>query len=278
MRPCRPTIRKALCLSVLAFPTAALMAEEPTRFAADRPVDCLHIKLDLNVDVEGRHVDGTASIDLAALRAVTTITLDANELEVHRVKVARDGAAPRGVRHLNDGTHLDVLLERPLAAGEKATLVIDYSVDNPSTGLHFFGPSDNEPDVPYVVWSQGESTFNSYWFPCFDHPNERQTTELVVTTSSNYAVSSNGRLLSKDANPRAGTVTYHWLQAQPHVAYLVSMIVGEFAITRETWRGKPVEYWVHPQYEERVSRSFRNTIRMLDFFSDSIGVEYPWDR
>ncbi|MHC4107350.1 MAG: M1 family aminopeptidase [Planctomycetota bacterium] len=278
MRPCHPSIRTALCLSVLAFPTAALVAEEPTRFAADRPVDCLHIKLDLNVDVESRHVDATATIDLTALRPVTTIRLDANELEVHGVKLARDGAALRDVRHLNDGSQLDVLLEKPLAAGEKATLVIDYTVDNPSTGLHFFGPSENEPDVPYVVWSQGESTFNSYWFPCFDNPNERQTTELVVTTSSDYAVSSNGRLLSKDENPRAGTVTYHWLQAQPHVAYLVSMIVGEFSITRETWRGKPVEYWVHPRYEERVSRSFRNTTRMLDFFSNSIGVEYPWDR
>ena len=39
-----------------------------------------------------------------------------------------------------------------------------------------------------------------------------------------------------------------------------------------------VEYWVHSRYKERAARSFRNTIRMLDFFSDKIGVEYPWDR
>ncbi len=101
---------------------------------------------------------------------------------------------------------------------------------------------------------------------------------MIVTTKRGFQVSSNGHLVSKKENRADDTVTFHWLQDKPHVAYLVSLIVGDIEIVTDTWRDKPVEYWVHPRYEERVERTFKNTKRMLDFFSDKIGVEYPWDR
>ena len=34
------------------------LAETPSRFAADRPVDCLHIKLELNVNQPDKLVQG----------------------------------------------------------------------------------------------------------------------------------------------------------------------------------------------------------------------------
>ncbi len=267
----------AVGVSSLLSPVLAA-AEEPTRFAADRPLDCLHIKLTLDVEVEQKHVDATAQLELVALRQVSTITLDAQELDTHAVGLSRNGGPASSANYTNDGKQIEIQLAEPLAAGEKVTVIVEYTVDKSTNGLHFFGPTEEEPDVPPVVWSQGESVYNSYWFPCFDNPNERQTTELLVTTRSGFQVSSNGRLVSRTEDQAAGTVTYHWLQDTPHVAYLVSLIVGEFHIETETWRGKPVEYWVHPRFEERIARSFRNTTRMLDFFSDSIGVEYPWDR
>lgn len=269
-----------VALSIVSFSAAAVGADTPapTHFAADRPLDCVHIRLELNVDVERKHMDGVATLDLVALRESPSITLDAINLETSGVTLSRNGGSAQAVDYSNDGSHIEILLDRPLATGQKASVAVRYAVDNPKSGLHFFAPSENEPDVPYLVWSQGESTFNSNWFPCFDHPGERQTTELIVTTQRGYNVSSNGKLVSMREDPAAGTVTYHWRQDQPHVAYLVSMIVGKFHIERETWRGKPVEYWVDPRYKERVARSFRNTTRMLDFFSDAIGVEYPWAR
>lgn len=252
--------------------------KDPQRFAADRPVDCLHIKLELNVNVAEKHVYGKARIDLVALREVSSIVLNAVNFETSAVRLAIDGRKPVAVEYVNDGEKIEVLPADNLKTGQKMSLFIDYALDNPETGLHFFGPSQNEPDVPYIVWSQGESTNNSHWFPCFDHPNERQTTEMIVTTQRGFQVSSNGHLVSKKENRADDTVTFHWLQDKPHVAYLVTLIVGEFEIVTDTWRGKPVEYWVHPRYEERVERTFKNTKRMLDFFSDQIGVEYPWDR
>lgn len=269
---------RSLFTIALAVFASRAGAEEPRHFAADRPLDCLHIKLDLSVDLENKHVAGTARIDLAALRDVSTITFDAVDLLTDGVWVERSGQPATPAEYSNDGERITIALADPLGSGEHATVTIEYAVDNPTSGLHFFGPSANEPDIPYVVWSQGESITNRYWFPCFDNPNERQTTELVVTTKRKYQVSSNGRLVSKDEDVSADTVTYHWLQDKPHAAYLVSLIVGEFHVERHTWRGRPVTYWANPRYKEWMGRTFQNTIPMLDFFSDKIGIEYPWDR
>ncbi len=267
----------SIAVSLSSF-VATTFGEPATRFAKDRKVDALHIKLDLNVDLDRKLVDGTANIDVTAMRNVSSITLDAIDLGVSKVTITRPDHGTYPVDFSNDGKHIIVPLGSPLRPGERATISVKYTVDNPQSGLHFFGPSKDEPDVPKVVWSQGESVTNSYWFPCFDHPNERQTTELVITAKKEFKVSANGHLVSRREDAANGTVTYHWLQDKAHAAYLVSMIVGEFVTKDDTWRGKPLNFWVHPKFDERIDRSFKNTKRMLDFFSDRIGIEYPWDR
>ncbi|MCH8853338.1 MAG: hypothetical protein IID41_11915 [Planctomycetes bacterium] len=187
----------ACVLAILCFNAAAFaqdkkdksdqkIPEPPTRFAADRPLDLLHIKLELAVDVENEHVDGKATLEMVALRDVTGIKLNADNFETSRVALAVGSGRPSAVKYTNDGEFIDVELPRTFKTGEKLSLFIDYAIDHPESGLHFFGPSANEPDVPYVVWSQGESITNSHWVPCFDHPNEMMTTEMIVTTKRGY--------------------------------------------------------------------------------------------
>ena len=84
-----------------------------------------------------------------------------------REKLLRAGMTLR-VRLLGNDLALDAGVRR-LTDG----ITWAPSVDNPDSGLHFFGPSKNEPDVPQVVWSQGESITNRYWFPCFDNSTDR---------------------------------------------------------------------------------------------------------
>jgi len=66
-------------------------------------------------------------------------------------------------------------LEPAWPAGKTASLKINYRIREPKAGLHFFGPTPAEPDVPLTVWSQGEPVTNRYWIPCLDQPNQRQT-------------------------------------------------------------------------------------------------------
>ena len=218
---------RRLCLvlfvSATTFPGIHVRADEPLRVAGDRPADILHVKLELKVDIPAKTVEGTATIDLVALRELHSIKFDAVDFEVAGVKLARGEGRAVPVKYLNTGESIEILLgDRPLNMNSRATVTIEYSLDNPKSGLHFYAPSEAEPDTPYIVWSQGESITNRYWVPCFDHPNEMQTTEMIVTTTEGNEVISNGRLVSKKKN-RDGTITFHWLQDKPHVSYLLEI-------------------------------------------------------
>ena len=267
------SIRTAIIL-ILACASSIAAAGTP-HFAADRPLDMEHIKLDLKVDLKAKTVVGRATLDMTALRNVSSILLDAVDFETHDVRVQIDGTSPVSCDFENDGKHLDLTLPGELKSGQKITVSIDYKLSDPTSGLSFFAPTEEEPDAPYVVWSQGQTVTNRYWVPSFDHPNELQTTEVTCTAARPYTVVSNGRLVDTIENDD-GTRTFHWLQDKPHAVYLMTLVVGEFVSKTETWRGRPVTYHVRPKFKDRIHNSFGNTLAMLDFFSDRIGVEYPW--
>ena len=228
-----------LCLAVV-FHVGVATAEEPFRAAADRPVDIIHIKLNVDVSLKKKQLAGTATIDLIPLRPVRTIRFNAVDFEVSGVLASRaDDEQQLKVPFDNTGKELVLTFPTQLATGSRWRVEIKYRVRNPRTGLHFFGPTKAEPDIPWMAWTQGEAESNRYWFPCFDHPNERQTTEIIATVDSRFEVLSNGTQISRKTLPD-GKVRCHWLQAKPHVAYLVTLVVGEFAIGRDEWRGKPV--------------------------------------
>lgn len=275
--------RRIVYGACLAFVVVVAGAFHPTRaagpahFTRGRPFDITHIKLVMRVSVEDKTVDSIARVDGIALRRLESLRFDAVDFDVEKVRVQLADAAPVACDVENDGEHLTLDLPRPLATGEKASVEIEYHLSDPSRGLNFFGPTKEDDTIPYVMWSQGQSITNRYWVPCFDHPNEMQTTEIVCTVDRPYIAISNGRLLGVEEN-NDNTHTYHWLQDKPHVSYLMTLVVGDFVSKTDTWRGKPVTYYVRKKFEDQINNSFGNTLRMLDFFSDKIGVEYPWDK
>lgn len=255
---------------------AALASAATPRFAVDRPLDLRHLRLVMNVDLEQQRVDAVATLDLTALRRVASVTLDALDFDVHGVRGDLGDETPAELRFVNTGRAIDILLPREFERGEALRVSVDYTVIQPSTGLHFYAPGDDDPGAPYQVWSQGESIDNRAWIPCFDHPDERFTSEVFVTVDQRYKVLSNGRLVSQSAAD--GFTTWHYSQDQSHVAYLITLVVGDFAIVEESWRGIPVQYWVPPRRVAEVGPTFGRTRAMLDFFSDKLGVKYPWDK
>src|SRR5262245_54185913 len=227
-----------LLLAAAALAQAPPPPADPFRAAGDRPIDIRHIRLELRTDLPNKTLDGRAKLEVKSLRPLNSVTLDAVGFEVKAVSLVQgDKNAPARFSH--DGQKLTIDLDPAWPAGHEGVLQVDYRVRDPKDGLFFFGPTEAEPDVPLTVWSQGEPVSNRYWFPCLDHPNQRQTTELIVTVPDGFEVLSNGRLAERKANPDK-TVTFHWKQEQPHVSYLVTLVVGPFEVVEEKWHDKPV--------------------------------------
>ena len=259
--------------SLILLLLAGIGAAQDLHFAADRPFDLLHLRLDGEVDLKAKTFTAQATLDMRALRPTSVIKLDQVGLEILMVSVLRgESRQAQAATTTLDDTSLSIALPQAVGRGERVRVKIRYRVHDPRLGLAFMAPTVAEPDVPYQVWSQGETLATRYWIPIFDNPNERMTSELIIKVPEGNQVLSNGRLVSSGKN------VWHWKQEKDHVPYLLTMVVGKFAITKDTWRGKPVEYWVPPDRKDDTMRSFENTKKMLDFFSDKIGVEYPWSK
>ncbi len=113
--------------------------------------------------------------------------------------------------------------------------------------------------------------------PTFDQPNERSTQEFWITVEDKYKTLSNGLMISSNKNAD-GTRTDYWRMDQPHAPYLHMLAVGEFAKVDDKWRNVPLSYYVEPKYEPYAKEIFAHTPEMLEFFSKTLGVDYPWPK
>lgn len=243
-------------------------------YARDREFDVQHVKLDMNVDPEKKKLEGTAHITLTPIVGnVTRLEFDAIELDIKDVKLS----AGKPASFENTGRKIIIYLDKALKTKENVTVSIRYSGE-PRRGLYFIGPDKAYPERPYQVWTQGEDEDSRYWFPCYDYPNQRATSEVAVTIPQKYMAVSNGSLIETKEDKNRGTKTYHWKQDLPHPSYLISLVVGEFAVVKEKVEDVELQYYLPKGREEEAKRSFEKTSKMIRFFSEYFGVKYPYPK
>jgi aminopeptidase N len=236
-------------------------------YGPDRLVDVLHIDLHLRPDLERHRLDGVCTTRVRAIEdGLTRLVLDAVDLQVHRVSRPDGGA----IAFRATSETLELTLEPALRAGDELVFAVDYAVENPRRGLYFIDT------LPKHVWTQSQDSDARCWFPCFDQPDEKQTTSATIVVPAGSFALSNGALVAR--READGMVTFRYEQNLPHATYLVSMVAGTFSELVQPHARIPVAAYVAPGREADGERAFGNTPRMLDVFERTIGVPYPYAR
>jgi aminopeptidase N len=250
--------------------------DELPHYPPERGYDLRHLRLELSFDFRGRTVAGTAVNTVVPLLSGTrSLTFHAAELAVTRVRLAGGGAELPFAIDARAQT-LVVRLDRAYGPDDRLEVAIDYSA-HPRAGLYFVGPDEAYPGKPHELFSQGEAKLNRYWFPSWDEPDPRATSELLATVERPYEVIGNGHLV--EVLERAdGRRTFHWRMEQPHSTYLVSVVAGEFSRQVDHWRGIPIESYVPRELAEIAPLAFAPTADMMDYFSTVTGRPYPYPR
>lgn len=255
-----------------------------------RTYDVLHITLDLTLDLEKKTVDGKEFTSIVPLSDnFSAFDIDAVGMEIAGVWV--DPKGPEIIRYVGktkqwghnltpvkydyDRKTIKVHLDKPYSKKDTIVYVIYYKTTDPEKGLYFIQPDADFPNKLYQVWTQGEGEDNRYWFPCYDYPNEKQTTEMIIRTASKYQTLSNGVLKSKNDNGD-GITTWQWVLDKPQASYLAMLAVGNWDVIEDSWEGIPIFSLVPPGTKERALKSFDRTADMMRFFSDYSGFKYPW--
>ncbi|MGE0598275.1 MAG: M1 family aminopeptidase [Dehalococcoidia bacterium] len=252
-------------------PAHALPGDRPV-WSRDRVVDVKHSKIDIKLDLPQKQVSGTVTHTVAPLNDDTRfVHFDAIDMEISSVSVARKPA-----EFSYDGETLRVDLGEGRKRGQDLPLAIAYSA-TPRIGMYFIGPDNGYPDKPVQVWTQCQDEDTRYWLPCFDHPSEKQTSEVIVTVPGSWYALSNGRLLENKAN-RDGTRRFHWHQDRPHSTYLFTLAAGELERIDASTKGLTIDYFVEPRDVADATRVFANTPEMIALFERLFDSKYPWSK
>lgn len=245
----------------------------PIQNRRDRQFDVQHIRLDLTINEQQKEISGCATITLKPfLHSLTDITLDAAALNIRSVSL--------GGQTLDFETlpkTLVITLDRPYTCDESLTLAISYSA-KPQKGMFFIEPDKDYPNKPSQVWTQGQPDDSSYWFPCFNEPADKCSSEMVVTVNSKYMAISNGKLVEVSEDKAHNTKTFHWRQEKPHASYLFSLVVGEYEEVQEEVEGCQLRYFVYKGHKEQISKIYGRTPAMLKLFAEKFGTSYPFDK
>jgi aminopeptidase N len=243
------------------------------RYAPDRAVDVVHTRLEVALDPAEDLVRGTVRHDVVALAdAVATVPLHAKELTILAV---RDGKGrPLAFRHEGESVH--VSLPEPLPFEGRASVALDYR-GTPRRGLYFVRPDEHYPEKPLQAWTQGQDEDSRHWFPCFDHPCEKATVEVLARVPARFTTLGNGALVGRQDHGD-GTVTWHWRQALPHAPYLTTLVVGEFDEVRLPGHRVPLTAYVPKGRRADGERAFARTADMVRAYEERFGVPYPYEK
>src|SRR6266568_4967849 len=231
----------ALTALLAIFITAPrLRADEP--YARSRDYDLQHSKISLRFDLEQKKVLGEVTHSLSILRESTAkIVFDSAGLTIQKVTVNKASVK-------FETTEQKLIISLPAAAkpGDKFDITIRY-----------------------------EDTH--YYLPTYDYPNDRLTTETILTVPAAWITVSNGKLISvSDAGK--GLKTWDWRETVPSSTYLITVVAGEFDEVKDSWRGLPVTYYAPKGRGDRLSVNYSRTPAMIDLFSKKLGVQYPWEK
>ena len=259
------------------------------RESSPRVNDLVHTKLDVKFDYDKSYLYGKAWITLKPhFYNTDSLLLDAKGMDIKEVAIMK-GTAKSKLKYDYNGMELRITLDKIYKGGENYTVYIDYTskpdelkvkgsaaITN-AKGLYFVNPKGEEKDKPTQIWTQGETEANSAWMPTIDKPNQKTTDEIYMTVPAKYVTLSNGLLISQKKNAD-GTRTDYWKMDLPHAPYLFFMGVGEYSIIKDSYKGKEVSYYVEKEYAPVARGIFGNTPEMIKFFSEKLGVDYPWQK
>ena len=254
----------------------ALETDDPSagngrKYARHREIDIKHLELDLTPDFRKRSLRGVSRMSFVPIATpLRQLSLDAVDLDIESIE------ASSPVEDWDVGNErILITFAEPIEPGKDSWVRVRYSAE-PKEGWYFRTREMGYPEGDDHFWTQGQPEKHRHWFPGYDYPNERFTTEVICRVDPGMTVLSNGRLLKKE--DRDGKTVFHWLQDKEHVNYLISVVGGFFQQHEDKHGDLPIAFFTPPSEFPVAKNSFRDTARILAFLEAEIGVGFPWDK
>ncbi len=262
---------------LIAFSTTALLIVESglqpgaDTYPRQPGIDARHYAIRLMLlTSDSNEIRGEADV---TLRVVTTGTREAI-LDLTSATANSKGMTVTGVSsngRVVPYDHRENRLHLPLPAGASAGQDVVFTIiyhGVPGDGLRLL----NNIHGDRTAFSENWYNRARQWLPMIDHPADKATGELIVTTKADYQVVSNGVIVEQVDLP-GGLRRTHWKQDVPISSWLYSLGVARFIVRQGgVVRGVPLSFWAFPQDADKgLTALARDARESFEFFSDRIG-------
>jgi aminopeptidase N len=267
----------ASLVSLLVFSafTATGQTARPN-FTRPTNYDVQHYIIRVRFDRPKKQVFGDTTVRLKPLAGgFTQAELDASDMSFESVTL-EGSDTPLKFKVANE--KVIVTLDKAYKPENTIGIRFKYTA-TPKKGVYFVDKRvmNGRELSPAQIWTQGEADEAHHWFPSFDFPSDKASTEQFITAPKDETVIANGVLEEAADNPD-GTVTHHFRMAIPHSTYLVSFIVGKYARTADKYKDIPLGFYVYPGREGITRPAFGHTRDMMQVFEELTGVDYPYNK
>ncbi len=266
-----------LHLAVIIVVTA-FCADAQSRPDFNRPqtFDAQNYTIRASFDRAAKRVVGDTTVSLKPLKAdFRVVELDAVEMKFESVKLDPSGI---DLAYKTTPGKVIITLDKAYGPGDLIAIRFKYTAI-PKKGVYFRDAevADKKPVHSSQIWSQGEAEEARYWFPSFDFPSDKASSEEYITAEKGETVIGNGEFLGKEENGN-GTVTWHYNMSIPHSTYLVSFVIGEYSRVDDKYNEIPLAYYVYPGKESTARKAFGDTGKMIKAYEELTGVAFPYNK
>lgn len=237
-------------------------------------IDVLHYKFSISVHNQNDTIYGIAEIKLKILQPTSTFVIQLTPQD-------------------NKGRGMTID-----AIGSAATIPftqIDDKINIQSS--HLFKKNDTIifkihyhgiPQDGFIISKNkyGDRTFFAdnwpnrahFWIPCKDVPNDKASSEFIVTAPSQYKIISNG-VKVEEKNLGNGMKLTHWKEDTPLSTKVMAIGVAKFAVKTfdDSPPNIPVSAWVYQQDSAKGFHDYAVAPEILKFFSTYI-APYPYEK
>jgi aminopeptidase N len=266
---------------LFVFLTACLIqivSAQPAKqnFNRSRAFDVLHYVIRTSFDRENKSISGETTVSLKPLKNLfNSVTLDAANLKFESIRLDPEGTI---LQFKTDEDKVTIALPKNYAPKDLIKIRLKYTA-KPKKGVYFVDAERDGGTLLHEdqIWTQGEAEESRYWFPAYDFPDDKATTEQYLTVRSDETAISNGELVETITNADA-TKTFHFKMTQPHSVYLTSFVVGKFVKFSDTYKNIPLSVYLYPGREYLYKQVFANTKEMMRAFEELTGIVYPYNK
>jgi aminopeptidase N len=273
----------------ITMPEIQVSSNDPLdiyRSTVTKEWELIHTDIDIRFNLKQRSADGITQISMHPyFYATDSVVLDAKGMKITGVTDNRNN----NLSYRYDTLRLSIKLPKTFTQKDTLKLNIRYTAlpyafdaggskaISEDRGLYFINADGAEPYQQVQIWTQGETEASSRWFPTFDKSNFRSTFQITMHVPDSFKTLSNGKL-SSSVQEKDGLRADTWNQDIPIPPYLVMMAASNFAVVKDSWRGKEVSYYVPQEYGPYAKDIFNYTPEMIEFFSDKLGITFPWNK